>query len=200
MVYDAGDEERACRSTDRRSSLEQACRLILRAIGDDPSREGLRDTPRRFADAWLAFADFDPGRLATSFDRVDSDQMVIVRGVRVWSFCEHHLLPFWCDVAIGYLPAARVLGLSKFVRIAQAHAHRLQTQERLVAGIADDICRLSGSADVAVVADGEHLCMTMRGVRTPGRMTTSVMRGAFRADGPARAEFLRLERQPITDR
>lgn len=112
--------------------------------------------------------------------------------MRVWSLCEHHLLPFWCDVAIGYIATDRVLGLSKFARVAGQFAHRLQVQERLTRQVADAIERLTGSPDVAVLATGEHLCMSARGVRTPALMTSSVMRGAFRDSPSARAEFLQL--------
>jgi GTP cyclohydrolase IA len=165
---------------------------LLLAIGEDPDREGLCDTPRRFADWWAEFIDHDPGRTDTAFEAAEADQMVVVSGLKVWSLCEHHLLPFWCDVAIGYVAADRILGLSKFARVARRAAHRLQVQERLTKDIADEISRLTGTPDVAVLARGEHLCLTMRGVRTPAVMTSSVMRGAFREDPAARSEFLRL--------
>lgn len=167
-------------------------RDLLVALGEDPDREGLQETPRRWASMWREFVDYAPGKVDTVFESVQADQVVVVSGMRVWSFCEHHLLPFWCDVSIGYLPADHVLGLSKFARIAHHYAHRLQVQERLVSQIADDVVRLTGSPDVAVVARGEHLCMTMRGVRTPARMTSSVMYGVFRDSPSARAEFLAL--------
>jgi GTP cyclohydrolase I len=112
--------------------------------------------------------------------------------MRVTSLCEHHLLPFWCDVAIGYIPREKVLGLSKFARIAHKFAHRLQLQERLGQQIADEVSRITGTPDVAVVLKGEHLCMTARGIRTPGVMISSIMRGAFRSESEARLEFLRL--------
>jgi GTP cyclohydrolase IA len=176
-----------------RDKLKAACLLILEAIGEDTTRPDLADTPRRFADAWAEFADFEPGRIGTAFDHsAEGDQIVVVSGMRVWSMCEHHLLPFWCDVAIGYHPAGRVLGLSKFARIAQEAAHRLQTQERLTAQVADRVAELTGSDDVAVVGSGQHLCMCTRGVRTPGTMTTSVVRGLFRESAAARGEFLTL--------
>jgi GTP cyclohydrolase I len=105
-------------------------------------------------------------------------------------------LPFWCDVSVGYITGERVLGLSKFARIAHQFAHRLQLQERLGHQIADEISRITGTNDVAVVLKGEHLCMVSRGIRTPGMMTSSVMRGVFRAESEARMEFLRL----ISDR
>ena len=167
-------------------------RELLIALGEDPDREGLRDTPRRWADAWREFIDYDPGTTDTSFSSVATDQMVCVSGIRVWSMCEHHLMPFWCDVAVGYITGDRVLGLSKVARMAHQFAHQLQLQERLGHQIADEICRIIDTEDVAVVLKGEHLCMSARGIRTPGLMTSSVMRGVFRAESDTRMEFLRL--------
>jgi GTP cyclohydrolase IA len=167
-------------------------RELLLAIGEDPEREGLLETPRRWADTWREFLEYDPGTTETTFASTSSDQIVCVSGLRVWSLCEHHLLPFWCDVSIGYLPDDKVLGLSKFARIAHQYAHRLQLQERLGQQIADEITRITGTQHVAVVLTGEHLCMTARGIRTPGRMTSSLMRGVFRTDSQTRKEFLRL--------
>lgn len=169
---------------------------LLAAIGEDPDREGLRDTPRRFADHWAEFIDHDPGRTDTAFQAPGTDQMVVVSGIRVWSICEHHLLPFWCDLAIGYVAVDKVLGLSKFARIAHHAAHRLQLQERLAQQVADQVEAASGSPHVAVLARGEHLCMTMRGVRSPALMASSVMRGVFRDDPSTRAEFLGLVDRP----
>jgi GTP cyclohydrolase IA len=167
-------------------------RELLIAIGEDPERDGLRETPRRWADAWREFIEYDPGTTETTFASVASDQLVCVSGMRVASLCEHHLLPFWCDVSIGYIPNDKVLGLSKFARIAQQFAHRLQLQERLGEQIADEISRITGTQNVAVVLKGEHYCMTARGIRMPGRMTSSVMRGVFRTESQTRMEFLRL--------
>lgn len=173
-------------------ALEDICRQLLEAIGEDPNREGLRDTPRRWANFWREFIDYEPGTLGTTFEALSSDQMVIVSGMRVWSLCEHHLLPFWCDVSIGYIAGDRVLGLSKFARIAHKYAHRLQLQERLVTQIADEVVKLSGSRDVAVIATGEHLCMSMRGIQTPATMKSSIMGGIFKESAERRLEFLSL--------
>lgn len=170
--------------------------MLLAAIGEDPEREGLRDTPRRWAKSWAEFMDYDPGKVDTCFEAVKADQMVVVSGVRVWSLCEHHLLPFWCDVAVGYTTDQAVIGLSKVARLAHKHAHRLQVQERLVEGIADDVQAQTGSENVAVLAQGVHTCMVMRGIKTPGTMTSSAMRGSFRHNDAARAEFLRLAGAP----
>jgi GTP cyclohydrolase I len=167
-------------------------RELLLAIGEDPDREGLRETPRRWADAWREFMEYDPGTTETTFASVAFDQLVCVSGIRVASLCEHHLLPFWCDVSIGYIPNAKVLGLSKFARIAQQFAHRLQLQERLGEQIADEISRITGTQHVAVVLKGEHYCMAARGIRSPACMTSSVIRGDFRTESQIRMEFLRL--------
>jgi GTP cyclohydrolase IA len=167
-------------------------RELLIAIGEDPDREGLLETPRRWADSWREFIEYDPGQTETCFESVAADQMVTVSGLRVASLCEHHLLPFWCDVAIGYITGSKVLGLSKFARIAHQFAHQLQIQERLGQQIADEVSRITETEHVAVVLKGEHLCMTTRGIRTPGTMTSSVMRGVFRAESETRMEFLRL--------
>lgn len=172
--------------------LRWLCRELLLTIGEDPDRPGLQETPRRWADMWQEFIEYQPGNTETVFESVSTDQMVIVSGMRVWSLCEHHLIPFWCDVAIGYIASDRVLGLSKFGRIAHKHAHRLQLQERLAHNIADEICDVTGSPDVAVHLKGEHLCMTMRGIRTPAIMQSSVMRGVYLTKPEARAEFLSL--------
>ena len=141
----------------------------------------------------MNFIDYDAGSLNTTFEAVAVDQLVVLSGIRVYSLCEHHLLPFWCDVSIGYLTADRVLGASKFARIAHDCAHRLQLQERLVDDIANAVQLEVATDDLAVLARGTHLCMLMRGIRTPATMTTSVMRGAFREDPAMRAELLRIE-------
>ncbi len=173
-------------------ALEVVGAQLLVALGESLSDPRVADTPQRFARMWRDFIEQDPGTLDTAFavDQADG-QMVAVSGMRVWSMCEHHLLPFWCDIAIAYIPQQKVLGLSKFARIAHHCASRLQLQERLVEDIAKLVHTLTGSDDVAVIARGEHLCMTMRGVKTPATMTSSVLNGRFK-EGPMRAEFLSL--------
>lgn len=183
--------ERLPKQVDYPRLLELGRELLL-AIGEDPDREGLLDTPRRWADSWREFIEYDPGTIETTFASVDAGQLVCVSGLRVSSLCEHHLLPFWCDVAIGYIPDEKVLGLSKFARIAHQFAHQLQLQERLGQQIADEVSRITGTENVAVMLKGEHLCMTVRGIRTPGQMSSSVMRGVFRAESEMRMEFLRM--------
>ncbi len=175
------------------TKIKIATRMLLEAIGEDPSREGLADTPRRVADFWREFIEFDAGRVDTTFEAVQSDQMVVVKGMRVWSLCEHHLLPFWCDVTCGYLAESNVLGLSKFARIAKGCARKLTLQEQLVADVAGVLRAVLHTQDVAVIAEGEHLCMTMRGIEMPHRMISSSLHGRFRNPEP-RTEFLNLAR------
>jgi GTP cyclohydrolase I len=165
---------------------------LLLALGEVPNREGLQETPRRWANAWREFVEYDAGITETCFNSVSDNQMVCISGIRVSSYCEHHLMPFWCNVAIGYIPNGKVLGLSKFARIAHQFAHQLQIQERLCQQIADEISRIGETKNVAVVLNGEHLCMTSRGINTPGMMTSSVMDGIFQESSDKRIEFLRL--------
>jgi GTP cyclohydrolase I len=166
--------------------------LLTRLTGKHKLPEAIEDTPRRVAHMWREFINYEPGNDDTTFESVQTDQMVVVSGMRVWSMCEHHLLPFWCDVSVGYLTGDKVLGLSKFARIAHGAAHRLQLQERLVTQIADRVQEVTGCKDVAVMAVGEHMCMTMRGVKTPAKMSSSMMRGRFFDSEPTRLEFLTL--------
>ncbi|RKQ70740.1 GTP cyclohydrolase I [Litorimonas taeanensis] len=166
-------------------------RELLTALGEDPDREGLVETPRRIANFWRDFIEYDAGKLDTTFSAVKHNQMVAVTGMRVWSMCEHHMLPFWCDVSIAYIADDRVLGLSKFARIAHKHAHKLTLQEQLVSDIATELKEILGTEDVAVMAKGEHLCMTMRGIQTPHRMISSALSGKFH-QAEQRMEFLRL--------
>lgn len=173
-----------------RKRIERAVREILVAIGEDPNRPGLRGTPDRVARYWAEFVDYDPGTLTTTFDETAPEAPVIVSGMRIHSLCEHHLLPFWCDVTIAYIPHGKVVGLSKLGRIAHLHAHRLQLQERLVLGIAETTTDIAGTSDVMVVASGEHSCMSSRGVRTPAIMTSQEARGAFLADPNLRRQVL----------
>lgn len=152
----------------------------------------MENTPARYAKWWDEFINYHPGNTATTFPVEHVDQMVVVSGIETWSLCAHHLLPFSATVAIGYIADTHVLGLSKFARIAHEHAHKPTSQEQLVADIADGISKVTGTEDVAVTASGLHLCMAMRGVKTPATMTTSVARGAFRDQPETRAEWLGL--------
>ncbi len=164
---------------------------LLTALGEDPEREGLKETPRRIANFWREFIEYDAGKLDTTFSAVKHNQMICVTGLRVWSMCEHHMLPFWCDVSIAYIANEKVLGLSKFARIAHKHAHKLTLQEQLVSDILEDVRGILKTDDVAVLAKGEHLCMTMRGIKTPHKMISSALDGQFHK-AAQRAEFFNL--------
>lgn len=170
--------------------LEDVARRLLIEIGEDPDRDGLKETPARFARWWREFSAYDPGEVGTLFPLHSQGQTVMVSDINVWSLCEHHLLPFSCAVTIAYRPRSVVLGLSKFARITHRHAHRLQVQERLVSDIADEVSAVTGSDDVAVIAVGEHLCMSMRGIKTPAMMTSSAFRGVYEEYGPPRQELI----------
>ena len=172
--------------------IQQLGRELLVALGEDPDREGLQDTPRRWASWWREFIEYQPGNTDTSFESVTTGQMVVVSGIRIYSLCEHHLLPFWCDVSIAYIAKDRVLGLSKFARIAHRIAHKLQLQERISNGIADEVQRVTGSSDVAVLVSGVHMCMVMRGIKSGGLVSSLVTRGAFSSQPDTRADFLRM--------
>ncbi|MFC0599009.1 GTP cyclohydrolase I [Streptomyces palmae] len=174
--------------------LEDLARRLLVEIGEDPDRDGLRDTPARYARWWREFTAYEPGTIETLFETTSSGQMVVVSDIRVWSLCEHHLLPFNCSLTIAYRSAKHLLGLSKFARIAHRHAHALQVQERLVSGIADEVMRITEAPDVAVIGRGEHLCMTMRGIKTSALMTSTAFHGVFEEDSTARSELLALIR------
>jgi GTP cyclohydrolase I len=174
--------------------LEALCRTLLVNLGEDPDREGLRDTPRRWARWWREFITTPEDAVeATTFEAV-SDEMIVVGGLQVFSLCEHHLLPFVCDVTIGYVPRenGRMLGLSKFGRLARQQAGALQTQERLTHNIAHAIGTAVFTDNVAVLVRGRHTCMQMRGAKMDAVMTTSHTGGAFRDNAATRQEFLRL--------
>jgi GTP cyclohydrolase I len=175
-----------------RRRLQELCRELLVTLGEDPDRPGLRDTPRRWADWWAEFIDYEPGTTGTVFEQVTTDQIVMVGPMKVWSLCEHHLLPFWCEITVAYIATDKILGLSKFARIAHQFAHQLQLQERLTYQIADEIQRVTASNDVMVVGRGQHLCMSMRGIKTDALMSNSVVRGRFRELPALRAEALSL--------
>lgn len=168
-------------------------RHLLRAIGEDPEREGLTDTPDRVARFWMEFLHGEGNAtLSTRFSAPSFDEMVVLRGIRFYSLCEHHLLPFIGTAAVAYIPnGGGVLGLSKLARIVRKHAARLQIQERMASEIATDIGDLASTPHVGVSLQGEHLCASMRGVRSQdSQFVTNVMRGALRDKPEARAEFL----------
>ena len=176
--------------------VEHLVRELLLALGEDPERAGLADTPRRVAGWWREFLEPGSAGTATCFAEASSDgQLVVVGDMGVWSLCEHHLLPMRLDVTVGYLPAGVVLGLSKFGRITRRFAGRLQLQERLTEQVARAVIEATGSQDVAVAVRGEHLCMSMRGVRMGTARTTTVhTHGRFVTDQALSGQFLALSR------
>ncbi len=177
---------------------EAAVRTLIRWTGDDPTREGLLDTPKRVAKAWREYTRGyaeDPGlHLSRTFAEVGGyDEIVILRDIPFQSHCEHHMAPIIGKAHIAYLPKSRVVGISKLARVLHGYARRLQVQERLTAEVADCIQHHLEPHGVAVVIEATHACMSARGVMTPGVvMTTSRMLGVFRDDHSSRTEVLRL--------
>lgn len=183
-----------------KEKLEQAARLIIEAVGEDPAREGLLETPRRFADMvaeQLAYASVSNEDIAKEFDKTfisDERDMVVVRDIPVFSHCEHHIaLMYNMTVTAGYLPRGRVIGLSKIARIADAASRRLQIQERIGTDIRDILKKVTRTEDVIILIEGEHSCMTARGIKKPGAKTrTLASSGRFKEDARLRREFLLL--------
>ncbi len=181
-----------------RDQAEEAVRTLLRWAGDDPAREGLLDTPKRVAKAyreWFSGYALDPDEyLARTFEEVGGyDEMIVLRDIEYESHCEHHMAPIIGRVHVGYLPAGKVVGISKLARVVEAYAKRLQVQEKMTAQIAGCIQRALQPLGVGVVVEGSHECMTTRGVHKRGvSMITSSMLGAFRDDARTRSEFLRF--------
>jgi GTP cyclohydrolase IA len=179
--------------------MDETIRTLLEQLGEDPAREGLRDTPRRVAQSLRFLTDgYDADIDAVINDAlfsVDYSEMVIVRDMDFYSLCEHHLLPFFGKCHIAYIPDKRVMGLSKVPRLVDVFARRLQVQERLTLQIAETIQRKVTPLGVAVVMEATHLCMAMRGVEKQNSVTTtSAMLGVFREDARTRHEFLELIR------
>jgi GTP cyclohydrolase IA len=178
--------------------VTRAVTEILLAIGDDPDRDGLLDTPRRVAamyeELFSGLAD-DPSRHLTVTFAADHDEMVMVRDIPFASLCEHHMVPFIGRAHVAYIPGTdgRITGLSKLARLVDGFARRLQVQERMTTQIADAIESALGPRGVLVVVEAEHLCMSMRGVKKPGTLTiTSSVRGLFRSDPATRAEAMQF--------
>ncbi len=177
---------------------EAAVRELLAAMGEDPEREGLVDTPARVA---RAYEELTQGLrqtarevLSTTFD-LAHDELVLVRDIELWSMCEHHLVPFTGVAHVGYLPAVtgKITGLSKLARLVDVYSKRPQVQERLTTQVADSLMEILEARGVIVVIEAEHLCMTMRGVRKAGARTiTSAVRGALRTNQATRAEAMAL--------
>ena len=181
-----------------REEAEAAVRTLLRWAGEDPQREGLRDTPKRVVNAysdWFSGYKSDPGEyLLRTFEEVEGyDEMVVLRDIAFESFCEHHMAPIIGRAHVGYLPTDRVVGISKLARVVEGYARRFQVQEKLTAQIAECINTVLKPRGVGIVVDATHQCMTTRGVHKRGvSMVTSKMLGAFRSDHSTRAEFLRF--------
>ncbi len=181
-----------------RARIEAAVREILAAIGEDPDRDGLLDTPARVARMYAetcAGLHEDPARhLKVTFD-AGHDEMIMVRDIALYSMCEHHLVPFFGTAHVAYIPNTdgRVTGLSKLARLVDGFARRPQVQERLTTQVADAIEATLAPRGVLVVVEAEHMCMAMRGIRKAGASTvTSAVRGIFRSDAAARAEAMRF--------
>lgn len=177
--------------------LEIIYRNLLKNIGEDTTREGLKDTPKRAAKAIEYLTQgykLDVGRIVNgAIFKSDTDEMIIVKDIELYSLCEHHLLPFFGKCHVGYLPKGKIIGLSKIARIVDVFARRLQVQENLTKQIAETLMKYTGAAGVGVVVEAQHLCMMMRGVeKQNSTMITSCMLGAFRKESSTRAEFLSL--------
>ncbi len=177
--------------------MENYFKKIIEALGEDVNREGLKDTPKRAASALK----FMTQGYTQSIDSIvngalfesDSDEMIIVKNIELYSLCEHHLLPFIGKCHVAYLPKGKIIGLSKIPRLVDFYARRLQVQEKLTKQIAETVLQVTGASGVGVIIEAKHLCMMMRGVeKQNSTMTTSVMLGGFREDRRTRAEFLSL--------
>ena len=181
--------------TDPKLPLEPLTRDWLAAIGEDPEREGLQRTPHRVAKAWAYMTEGYGQTLAEVVGEgvfaAEGSEMVIVKDIEFYSMCEHHMLPFYGRAHVAYIPSGKILGLSKFARIVDLYSRRLQVQERITTQVADAVEDLLAPKGVAVLMEGIHLCMAMRGVQKQNSSTTtSAMRGLFRSDPRTRAEFM----------
>jgi len=179
--------------------IKQAVRMMLEAIGENPDREGLLETPARVARMYEEIFEGlhqDPREYFSTIFSEDHEEIVLVKDIPFYSVCEHHLVPFYGRAHVGYIPkSGRVVGLSKLARAVEAVAKRPQLQERITSSIADAIVEKLDPQGVIVVVEAEHMCMTMRGVKKPGAMTiTTAVRGVFATDSAARAEAISLIR------
>ncbi len=164
--------------------VEAAIESLLAAIGEDPGRDGLRGTPNRVAEMFADLVgglDADPSEAIDAVFETDSQDPVVLKGLRFYSICEHHLLPFFGEARLGYIPNGKIAGLSKLARALDLASRRLQVQERLTGQVADSICKALDPKGVVVELEAEHLCMSMRGIEKPGnRVVTTAVRGDFK--------------------
>ncbi|QGZ95063.1 GTP cyclohydrolase I FolE [Terricaulis silvestris] len=183
------------------AEAEAAVRVLIEWAGEDPDREGLVETPARVARSYkqlfAGYAEDPRDYLEKTFEEVGGyDELIVLRDIRVVSFCEHHMLPFLGRAHVGYLPTNRVVGISKLARVVNGFARRMQIQEKLTAEIAEAIQEVLQPQGVGVIIEAEHSCMTMRGVNTPGsNLITSRLMGVIRDDPRTRDEFLRIARE-----
>jgi len=179
-----------------KDKIEKAVKLLLEGIGEDPTREGLLDTPKRVAKAYDFIAQGyskDPHEVLGKSFTEKYNEMVLIKDIEFYSLCEHHMLPFFGKVHIAYIPDGKVLGISKMARVTDVFARRLQVQERMTEQIADAINKCMEPRGVAVIIEAAHLCMQMRGVeKQHSQTTTSAMRGVFLTEEKTRSEFLNL--------
>jgi len=198
VPFDDEEERPALAPEVDQARIAAAVREILLAVGEDPDRDGLLDTPMRvarmYAEIFAGLHDAPDRHLKVTFE-ADHDEMVMVRDIPIYSACEHHLIPFIGKAHIAYIPGTdgRITGLSKLARLADVYARRPQVQERLTVQIADALVRVLEPRGALVVIEAEHLCMSMRGVRKPGSSTvTSAVRGLFKTNDATRFEAMRL--------
>ena len=184
------------KATPKQIEAEAHAKAILEYIGEDPTREGLLETPKRMRKAWdEVFAGYrtDPKSLIKTFTKGSCQEMVILKHAEFYSHCEHHFFPFFGHCSIGYVPNGKVIGVSKLARLLDCYSRRMQIQERMTSQIADFLMEELGALGVYVICEGVHFCMTSRGVRKQdASMVTSAIRGEFKTNAAMRSEFLSL--------
>lgn len=177
-------------------NIEELIEKVIKEIGDNPSREGLRNTPKRVAKAYKKLFEgyfLNPRDMMTFFDGEDYDEMIIVKDIEFFSMCEHHMLPFFGKAHVGYIPNGKIVGISKIPRLIEIFSRRLQNQERLTKQIAETLNELLEPRGAGVILDAKHLCMMCRGVEKQNSVvTTSALHGLFKKNTDTRNEFLRL--------
>lgn len=175
--------------------IKHSLKSILKYIGENPNREGLKETPNRMIRSWNElFAGYkqDPKDIMTTFQEGTCKEMVVLKDIEFFSTCEHHFIPFFGTVSIGYIPNEKVIGISKLARLVEIYARRLQIQERMTTQIADTLIEFLNPGGVMVVCKAQHLCMKARGIKNNATMVTSAVRGVFKEDNIVRNEFMEL--------